>query len=186
MRTLADALDDFISDYRKSIHPLIEPFDPDWRSPCETGEPQPGDQGSVVTWQPVRRDDPHVLARLESALETTLHPDLKTWWGRWFSAHLEAAAPDGALTLLQLWNAADGDRMVENQIGHVVAQRRANAPLSLFIACTENGSDLQLTVDNLTGAVMLEPPGKKPLRVVASNLAAFIDELVPRVPNAHS
>lgn len=180
MRTLADALDDFIDHYRKSRQPLIEPYDPQWRSPCETAAPEARDSGWMVPWQPVRRDDPHVLARIEAALETTLHPDLKTWWGRWFSAHLEAEAPDGPLTLLQLWNAADGDRMVENQIGHIVAQRHARAPLALFFACTEDGSDLQLTVDNTTGQVMLEPPGRKPLRVVAPDLATFIDELVPK------
>lgn len=180
MRTLADALDDFIDHYVKSVQPLLEPFDAEWRSPCEISEPEHRDGKPVITWRPVRRDDIHVLVRLEAAFEVPLHPDLKTWWGRWFSGHLEALAPDGPLTLLQLWNAADGDRMVENQIGHVMAQRRAKAPLSFFFACTEDDSDLQLTVDNQTGQVLLEPPGRKPLRVLAPDLATFIDELVPR------
>jgi SecY interacting protein Syd len=180
MRTLADALDDFIDHYVKSVQPLLEPFDAEWGSPCETGEPLDLDGKAVIAWRPVRRNDMNVLIRLEAAFETRLHPDLATWWGRWFSGHLEAQAPDGPLTLLQLWNPADGDRMVENQIGHVMAQRRAKAPLSFFFACTADESDLQLTVDNQSGQVLLEPPGRKPLRVLAPDLATFIDELVPR------
>ena len=182
MRTLEEALDDFIDHYRKSVSPLCEPFDPQWRSPCETGLPETRDGTQYIAWQPVRQDNTEVLRRVEVALEAPVHPDLKTWWGRWFAAHLEASAPDGPLTLLQLWNTDDGDRMVDNQLGHILAQRRAKAPLSLFFGCTEDGSDLQLCVDNATGAVLLEAPARKPLRVVAPCLAAFLDELVPRCP----
>lgn len=181
MRTLTDALDDFIRHYTLSLAPLYEPWDPDWRSPCELAPPEMLDGAEVVRWEPVRQDNPDVLTRVETALETTIHPDLKLWWGRWFSAHLSAHAPDGALTLLQVWNADDIERLIANQLGHALNQKRAKAPLALFFACPEDGSDLQLTVHNQTGEVLLEAPGRKPLRVVAPSLASFVDELVPGV-----
>lgn len=180
-RTVAQALDDFVDHALKSMSPLLTPWLPDWRSPCEYGDMiTSASTEPTIMWRPVRRDDPDVLAPLEAALEATIHPDLKQYWGRYFAASLDAQAPQGPLLLLQLWNREDSQRLVENQIGHVVTQRRAKAPLSLFFACTEDGSDYILTVDNTSGEVLLEAPGRKPLQVVAPSLAAFLDELTPR------
>jgi SecY interacting protein Syd len=180
-RTVAQALDDFVDHTMKSMSPLLTTWLPDWRSPCEYGDMiMSASTEPSIMWRPVRRDDPGVLAPLEAALDATIHPDLKQYWGRYFAASLGAQAPQGPLSLLQLWNGDDSERLIENQIGHVVTQRRAKAPLSLFFACTEDGSDYILTVDNTSGEVLLEAPGRKPLQVVAPNLAAFLDELTPR------
>ncbi len=180
-RSVGEALDDFVDHYVKSLSPLHTAWQQDWRSPCEFGATimSPGVEPQI-RWRPLRRDDPEVLAPLEAALETTIHPDLKVYWGRYFSANLDAQAPQGPLSLLQLWNPQDLDRLIENQIGHVVTQRRTGASLSLFFACTEAGADYLLTVENTTGAVRLEAPACKPLRVVARSLAEFLDELIPR------
>jgi len=182
-RTVGQAMDDFVDHYVKSLSPLLTSWQEDWRSPCEFGATMvsPGAEPQI-SWRPQRRDDPAVLAPLEAALEVVIHPDLKVYWGRYFAANLPAQAPQGPLSLLQLWNGADLDRLIENQVGHVVTQRRARAPLSLFFACTEDGSDYMLTVENSTGAILLESPARKPLRVVAPNLATFLDELTPRPP----
>jgi SecY interacting protein Syd len=55
----------------------------------------------------------------------------------------------------------------------------------VFFACTEAESDLFLTVDNASGAVMLERPGYKPLRQVAASLAECLAPLEPAPPNLH-
>ncbi len=89
------------------------------------------------------------------------------------------------MSLILLWNAEDAARLIENLIGHALAKRRAKSPLSIFFACTEQDSELFLSVENTTGQVLIEKPGHKPVDVVAENLASFIDALVPAPPELH-
>ncbi len=178
---LSAALDTFFDHYTKSFEALVTPHDPQWPSPCEIGEPfTQADGQSYIHWQPIRRhataDD---FSGLESALELPIHPDIKTHYGRYWSAKLEAEAPDGHVSLLYLWNQTDVDRLVENLIGHAVACRHNKTPFSVFFACTEPDSDLFLTVNNETGQVQLEEPGKAPLRVVCESLEEFMSLLTP-------
>ena len=178
---LESAIDTFFEHYRKSFDSLTTPHDAQWPSPCEIGKPWEDETGNAWTcWQPVRRhataDD---FAGLENALEMPIHPDIKTHYGRYWSANLEAEAPDGHVSLLYLWNQQDVDRLVENLIGHAMACRHNRTPFSVFFACTEPQSDLFLTLNNSTGAVQLEEPGKPPLRTVCGSLAEFFDLLVP-------
>lgn len=164
---------------------LSSDYDPQWTSSCETGQPfaAPADAECerLIAWQPVARGNAGAadFAGLENALETTLHPDFKAYYSSFWSGTLECTAPEGHVSLLQLWNPQDVDRLVENMIGHVLGQRRARAPLTLFVACTEPDSDLILCIENATGAVLLERPGSKPLRTVAPSIAQLIDTLVP-------
>ena len=178
---LSEALDTFFDHYTKSYDTLITPHDPDWPSPCEIGDPWRNAEGElVVRWQPVRRhESAYDFAGLETALEMSIHEDIKTHYSRFWSANLEAEAPDGHVSLLFLWNQADADRLVENLIGHAVACRHNRTPFSVFFACTEPDSDLFLTVNNESGVVQLEEPGKPPLREVAHSLQDFIEHLVP-------
>ena len=180
-RTVAEALDDFLAHASQSTERLLAPYQPDLRSPCETGPPIDPEH-ELVTWQPVRQDNPDLLLPLERAFEVVVHPDVKTWWGRYFAGPLAAEATEGALTLLQLWAPDDAERLAENLIGHAFARQRLKAPLSWFFACTEEGPDLLLTVHNATGEVLLESPEKKPFTVVAPDLATFIDTLTPAAP----
>ena len=184
------ALGRFVDRYVAVYPDLLEPFDPEWRSPCEIGEPFAGASGHrVIRWQPARRpafeQEGGDFVGLERALEMPIHPDIKAYYGCYWSGGLEATAPDGHVSLIQLWNRADADRLVENLIGHALAKRRARAPFTVFFACTEPESDLFLGVDNSSGAVMLERPGYKPLRRVAESLATFLAELTPAAPNLH-
>lgn len=184
---VAAALDDFVDRYVTRF-PLLEAvFDPDWRSPCEIGEPYPDERGERrVRWRPLRRDaggGEHDLAGLERALEHPIHPAVHAYYGRYWSGGLEARAPDGAVSLLLLWNAADAERLVENLIGHALAKRRARGSFTTFFACTEPDSELFLSVENTTGEVLLEEPGRrKPLRTVAESLPAFLQSLEPAPP----
>lgn len=182
------ALDAFVERYQRAFPELLEPFDPAWRSPCELGEPLIRDDGGqVVRWRPRRRagGDPGDFEGLEGALEFPIHPDVKRYYGRYWSAGLEAEAPDGHVSLIFLWNAEDVGRLTENLIGHALAKRRARSGFSVFFACTEPDSELFLSVDNDTGAVLLETPGHRPVRRVADDLASFIGALDPAPPTLH-
>lgn len=163
-------------------------YDPEWTSPCERGQPQSRDDGAtLIHWQPVPRFDsqgiaPEDFAGLENALEVGIHPDFKAYFSSFWSGGLETTASEGHVSLLQVWNPQDVDRLIENMIGHVLGQRRVRAPLAFFFACTEPDSDLILSIDNASGAVLLEQPGRKPLRTVADSLATFINTLQPAAP----
>jgi SecY interacting protein Syd len=184
---VTQALDAFVARYVARFPHLVDVHDPAWRSPCETDEPFLDRDGQRrVPWRPLRRsglsDD---FAGLERALEVPIHPDVKAYFGRYFSGGLEAEAPDGHVSLLLLWNQQDADRLVENLIGHALAKRQARSPFSVFFACTEPDSELFLSVANETGEVWLEAPGRKALRPVARSLAAFLDTLQPAPPETH-
>lgn len=183
----AAALDRFVADYQQRYPRLEDQFDPEWRSPCEVGGPFRDAGGNQrLAWRPLRRpegsDD---FVGLERALEVPIHPDIKTYYGSYWSGGLEAEAADGHVSLLLLWNEDDAARLVENLIGHAIAKRRARSPFSVFFACTEPGSDLFLSVENDSGRVVLEVPGAKPMRVVADSLAAFLGTLTPAPPEQH-
>jgi SecY interacting protein Syd len=179
------ALERFVARYLERYPTLHDPFDPGWRSPCEIGAPVARDGAEFVSWRPTRRDRADDFRGLERALELEVHPDIKAYYGAYWSSGLEATAVEGHVSLILLWNREDADRLVENLIGHALAKRRAKSPFTVFFACTEPESDLFLSVDNASGAVVLERPGSKPMREVAKNLAEFLDRLTPAAPELH-
>lgn len=185
-REVAGELDAFVARYVEDFPDLADPFDPQWRSPCEIGEPYESADGiELVPWRPLRRAFADDFAGLERALEVPIHDDVKAYYGRFWSGGLEATAQQGHVSLILLWNPSDAQRLVENLIGHALAKRRARAPLTIFFACTEADSDLFLSVDNATGEVVLEAPGAKPLRAVAPSLPVFLRGIVPAAPGTH-
>jgi len=180
------ALGAFVDRYVEQYPRLIDPFDAQWRSPCEVGEPFAGAGGDLqIEWRPVRRAFADDFAGLERALEQPIHPDIRAYYGAFWSGGLEATAADGHVSLILLWNPADAERLIENLIGHALAKRRARAPFTVFFACTEPESELFLSVDNATGQVVVEAPGSKPLRTVAPSLTVFLRGLVPAAPGTH-
>ncbi len=182
-------LDQFIEHTLKAYPRLERWYDPEWRSPCEYGAPFRNAQGEQrILWRPFKRSEPGYqdLAGLERALELSLHPDIKTYYGAYWSGGLEAEAPEGHVSLILLWNEEDAARLVENLIGHALAKRQSRSPFTVFFACTEPDAEEFLSIDNETGQVLLEKPGRKPLRVVAENLGQFLQTLVPADPEVAS
>ena len=169
MSDVRSALAAFIARYLRRYPTLRTRHDPRWPSPCTTGVV---DAHGEITWQPTPRAwgvaeavdlaphanahragssdimQRHDFAPLERALEVSIHQDICCYFSAYWSGSLEATAAFGAVSLLLLWNEQDVARLIENQIGHVLAQRRARAPLTIFFACGAPDTDHIYSVDN--------------------------------------
>jgi SecY interacting protein Syd len=173
----AAALDRLVDRVLAAGTPLRAPFDPDWRSPCESGAPVDG----TVSFRPLRREPTAsgLLDGLAAALGRPVPVELETYYGRYWSGDLELEAPQGPVALLLLWNEEDADRLAENLLGHALQQRRLRRRPTLFFACTTADSDRILSLDEETREVVVERPGTRDCRVVAPDLASFLDTLMP-------
>lgn len=185
--SVSAALDRFINRQQQcQPKPPKAIYDPEWQSACyqvePTEHPQPNAQ---VPWRPVRQEENHsMFQRLSEALEVSVHPDLIAFYSRYWSDPLPARSSDGELSLLQVWNDDDMERLRSNLIGHALMLRKQKRPLTFFFACTEPDGDYFLSIDNETGVVLLEQPGKKPLRKLADSLADYLDTLEPlKIPD---
>ncbi|GGO81069.1 protein Syd [Marinobacterium nitratireducens] len=154
-----------------------QPYDPEWPSDCYQAPATPGQQ---TAWRPVRQcTASDLFERIGAALDQDIHPDIVSFYNRYWSDPLPARRSEGMLSLLQLWNPEDGERLRANLIGHALNQRRRKRPLSLFFACVEEDEDLFISLDNCNGSIWLESVRRGPLRQLDSSLAAFIDSLEP-------
>ncbi|MCV2883262.1 SecY-interacting protein [Aestuariibacter sp. AA17] len=179
MQTIDDALADFIQRYFQTAktedHALRIEFDSQWQSACYL---QVGDDGDWVEWQPVKRDVPGDFSGVESALEMTLNAQFKAYFGTYWSDNFNAKTSRGSLQLLMPWNNDDFIRLQQNLVGHVLMKRRLKQAETLFFAVTDE-EDFIITVDNASGAVMLEQVGMLPKEKLADDLASFIKQLEP-------
>lgn len=175
------ALDNFIQRYQQLTAeqtPRIE-YDPAWPSACYQGE---ADAQATIAWQPVRQDGlSDLFERIEQALEVAIHPDIKAYYNRYWSDPIAARSDQGELNLLFVWNRDDDERLRANLIGHALGRKRLKQPLSLFFACTQP-EEYVLSIDNSSGQVMLEQPGKKARDTIAPSLAEFLQRLTPITP----
>ena len=157
-------------------------YDTEWPSECYTSTVEEGQQ---VSWKPVLQTDNNNLChdmfdRLELALEFKIHEDIKTWFGRYWADPIPATSQWGDLSLIFIWNEKDCERLRGNLLGHLLTKQKQKRPATLFFACTEPDGEKFLTIDNMTGEVWLEQPGKKPVMKLASSLENFLDELTPK------
>ena len=172
------ALKDFV-DATIAIHPdgqLTAPFDPEWRSPCEIDHSE-----GVTFWRPLSQQPAVSFDGLAHALELSIHPDIAAYYSSYWSGSLEASSEEGPVSLIQLWNPEDFDRLIANLIGHALNQRRTRNPFSVFFATTDPESELFLSIRNDTGVILLEEPGRKVLREVESDINTFLSRLIPEI-----
>jgi SecY interacting protein Syd len=179
--TVETALVNFVQRFKEAAAGRDDTFPPqkydsEWTSPCRIGA---ADSAGFIRWEPVRQNERIDFRGLENALELEIHGDIKALYSTYWSAGLEATSEEGHVSLIQLWNPQDFDRLIENLIGHALAKRRQKQSFTVFVATTEADSELFLSVDNATGKVLLEEPGHPPKREVDENLASFIDRLAP-------
>lgn len=175
------ALDKFVQRYvtaaKKNPEMLIVEYDIDWPSDCYTAADESSEH---VTWLPVKRTGMADFSNLEKALDFKIHQDVISFYSAYWSNNLDAKTGKGDLQLLQPWNQDDFERLQQNLIGHILMKRRLKQPETLFIALTDD-DDFILTVDNISGEVMLEQVGLIPKEVIAPNLADFIQSLQPPI-----
>ena len=158
-------------------HLPITETDKKWPSPCEQGV----HQELYSLWQPVKMPEKYNFDNVESALELTLHEDVKAYFTSVFCDTLDASCKEGDLSLLFAWNETDFSRLQENLIGHVLMKQKLKQEITLFFAVTDN-QDHILTVDNKTGEVWVEKVGKEPHKKLANSLSEFIEQLSPKIP----
>lgn len=181
--TVTEALDRFVERFLALYADQQPPYpqqsyDNEWPSPCYIN---PGKEGEPCGWQPVQQQQTHPLfAGLENALETEIHPDLASYFNRYWSDPLPARCADGDLSLLFVWNEEDFERLRGNMIGHALMKKKRRQPLTLFFACTEP-EELVISIENHSGHVVLEAPGKKPHRTLANSMTEFLLQLSPRM-----
>ena len=156
---------------------LLIDYDPQWPSLCYVNQSSSGEK---VAWQPIKQTGTLVWHDFESALSLSLHPSIKSFYGCYWSEHLQATHQSGRLSLIQLWNLDDFARLQQNLIGHILMKRRLKQHETVFFALTEE-EDFILSVHNNTGEVMLEQVGLEPKQVVATDLATFLESIEPLI-----
>ncbi len=159
--------------------PPRQPFDPDWPSPCQCSA---ADADGLIDWLPVRRQPPGSFDNIAHALGIELHPDACAYYAHHYSDALPTSHPRGELNLLAAWSERDFARLQENLLGHLHAQRREKRPPTLFIAtCEPDDSAFFISIDNASGAVLLEEVGRGSKEVLADSLVEFLQQLQPRL-----
>lgn len=158
-------------------HLPITETDDKWPSPCEKGT----HQEIYSLWQPSESSNKLTFDNVETALEMTLHDDIKSYFTSMYCDTLDATCSEGDLSLLFAWNDADFSRLQENLIGHVLMKQKLKQNITIFFAVTDNDDHI-LSVDNETGEVWVEKVGKEPHKKLANSLADFFTQLSPKIP----
>ncbi|MGL5344323.1 MAG: SecY-interacting protein [Plesiomonas sp.] len=134
-------------------------------------------------WQPVRpgiHSENPVLQPVEQALNIQLRAEAHAYFSVQFAGDMAAQWQGNPLTLLQIWSHDDFPRMLENQIGHLVTQRRLKQSPTLFLALTDD--DMQIiSLCNITGEILLETLGTAQRTRLADNLPDFLAGLTPHI-----
>lgn len=135
-------------------------------------------ENEKVYWKALLATAPHGLNGISRALDIQLHKDIVPFFTSQYAGDMSATLNDLHLDLVQVWSEDDLQRLQENQIGHLVTQRRLKLSPTLFLATTD--SELQLvSLCNLTGNVLLEQFGSKQREVLAESLSEFLSRLQP-------
>jgi SecY interacting protein Syd len=176
MDTVTHALDAFI---QRSLSAKASPFftaeyDPDWTSTCEIEH-----MGNTSHWRPTPQINPLDFSGLANAAETPIHSDIQSYYSSFWSGSLQGKTKEGPISLIQLWNPEDFDRLIENLVGHLFMKMKAKQSFTIFFATTEEHSEYFLSIDNATGKILLEEPGKPPVREIESDIATFLNRIEP-------
>tara|TARA_B110000881_G_C18555551_1_gene506683 strand:+ start:1002 stop:1589 length:588 start_codon:yes stop_codon:yes gene_type:complete len=171
---------DYITQYQNTYQTLPITFlDKDFPSPCEQQVISSADAEDKVYWKPSVIDDKISFTDVESALEISFHPDIKTYFSTLYSESMSATCSDGALSLLFAWNEDDFKRLQENLIGHVLMKQKLKQKITLFFGLTDE-EDMILSLMNDTGEVWVERVGCEPVKKISDSLTDFIQQITPK------
>ena len=178
MNEIIASLTNLFAVARVKYSTFYDEYDAEWDSPACCEEPIRNGNLEVVPWWPSTCDPAPDFA----GLAEELHPSLVSYYSAFWSGAVETTFDGKPVSLIFLWNELDLDRLKENLIGHVVAQRHNRVPRSGFFATTTASSDYYIAVQYDTGNVTLERPGYPPSQILAPTLAAFLTDLEPADP----
>ncbi len=160
---------------KNSVVPLLYYEDtPELESVCYIGKPI----SESICWKPVEMQTLPNFTEVESLLGINLHLDIKEFYGSYWAGSIESSHSDEVVSLNGMLNQGELDRVLASIIQHVKSRREELGQQiddSVFIAGTD--SDWYFSVNNKTGEVLLEEPGYPPIRIVASSLEQFINQL---------
>ncbi len=144
-------------------------------SPCITATGE-----DYVFWQ-AQPFVPHAdLRGVEKALDIVIRQDIHDFYTTQFAGDMTVTLGERCFTLVQTWSADDFRRVQENQIGHLLIQRRLKLSPTLFIATLDSELDI-ISVSNVTGEVRLETLGTSRYTPLASGLGTFLAQLTPQI-----
>ena len=118
------------------------------------------------------------MENVATGLDMVLHPDLSSFYGHWYAGALAFSFKGLRVEPVLAWNLDDFARLQENLIGHALMQRRLRLAPTFFLAATRQESHL-VSLDNLSGAVLLERVGRAENQLLAPDLASFLARLEP-------
>ncbi len=143
----------------------------DWHSPCEYLR----DTRSSF-WRPIPQAPKMSFEGFERAIEMPIHEAIKEFYCSFWSGTLPGIYAGRPISLIQIWNQDDFDRLISNLVGHYLAQKRANIPFSVFIGTPDDDDELSLSLDNQSGKIFLERPGQGLVEQIAPSLTNFLEQ----------
>lgn len=171
---VVSALEAVFARQRQLLGVPLTTYDPQDASPAEL---LPAHNGQV-SWQAWLKPQASGFANVGQALDMQVHADVSAFFGHYYAGNIEGCFKGLFLTLLQPWNAADFERLQENQIAHQLMMRKLKLPASWFLASCHDEQKL-VTLNNASGEVQLERLGKGTIGVLAPSLAAFLRQVEP-------
>jgi len=135
--------------------------------------------GQVQYWNYVPRPEPQNLHAIAEALDCPFHADIDDYYGYGFGGEMKASFRGLAVSLVQPWNEDDFVHLQENLVAHVLMLRRLKLPVTLFLGTVCHNDLRVISLDNATGAVILEQLGKQQRWILAPSLAEFLHQLSP-------
>ncbi|HGJ5873947.1 MULTISPECIES: SecY-interacting protein [Arsenophonus] len=140
----------------------------------------------VTFWLPKPFPMPNQkLHSVEKALEIHFYPNIHQFYTTQLAADMRVKFQGRQLDLIQVWNMTDFTRLQENLIGHLITQKRRRLTPTLFIASLDSEFEI-ISVDNLTGQVILETLGQTTRSVLACNLIEFLKQLIPVIEEQYN
>ena len=126
-------------------------------------------------WLPCPHNDIELFAGIEKGLGVLLHDHLKHYYGDFWSEGICCQSELGPVQLIQVWNETDLELLKENLLGHAFMKNKKKQPLTFFFGVGE-GENI-LTIENCTGRIFMEVPGRRPHTLLAENLADYLNSL---------
>jgi SecY interacting protein Syd len=178
MNNLLSALSDFNQRYvdlwqqQQGSYPQSDAY-ADMLSPCQISS-----TATDVCWQPVATNPVNDLQRVEQLVGIAIRPEIQALFGMQYAGDMWACFQGITLCLIQVWNQDDFYRLEQNQIAHLQMLKKLKRQPSLFIATTQDDSRI-ITVNNVTGAVILDDLITGEHQYLSGDLTDFLTQLTP-------